>query len=327
MKILIAEDERVSALRIRRSLEKLGYEVTVVDNGADAWKLIRAGGVELLISDWMMPEIDGLELCRLARAQADALYTYIILLTSRSASEDRVAGLEAGADDFLTKPPDTGELISRLNVARRILTMQEQLRAHSAQLSELQLALARQNALLERQNALLFERASLDGLTGLSNRRHFEAELAKLMSPTGQFDQTFSLIFLDIDNFRSYNERLGHLAGDDALRSLADLLRSQLRADDVVARYAGERFAMILPRTGEAEAREIAERVRLEAARQGGSNPITLSLGVATAALPFPEPPIFVQAADRALAHSKAQGRDRVTHFSEIASALPVTQG
>jgi len=323
MNVLIAEDDRVSALRLRRALEKLGYMANVVHNGAEAWKCIQAGGVELLLSDWMMPEVDGLELCRLIRSQPDALYTYVILLTSRSAREDRLAGLEAGADDFLTKPPDTGELVARLNVARRILAMQDQLRTHAAQLFELHLALSRQNALLERQNALLLERASTDGLTGLSNRRHFDEVLTQLLTSTSLEDQSLSLVLIDVDNFKTYNDHFGHLAGDDALRALAEMLRGHARTEDLVARYGGEEFALILPATGETTAREFAERLRVEVARRVWPCPITLSLGIATAIIPSPEVARFIEEADRALYYSKAQGRDRVTHFDDIASDSP----
>src|SRR3954454_15487576 len=163
MNILVAEDDRASELKHRRALEKMGHAAEVVCDGADAWRRIRVGGVGLLISDWEMPEIDGLELCRLIRARADALYTYIIMLTARDSRDDRLVGLRAGADDFLTKPLDTGELVARLNIACRILAMQEQLRAHATQLAELHAALEQQNALLERQNVLLAERAATDG--------------------------------------------------------------------------------------------------------------------------------------------------------------------
>src|ERR1700730_18568823 len=132
MDILIAEDDRVSALKLCRALEKLGHSVEAVTDGAEAWRRVCEVGVGLLISDWEMPEMDGLELCRRIRSRADARYTYIILLTARDSRDDRLAGLEAGADDFLTKPVDAGELVARLNTARRILAMQEQLRADAA---------------------------------------------------------------------------------------------------------------------------------------------------------------------------------------------------
>src|SRR4051812_12607466 len=120
MNILISEDDRTSALKLRRALEKMGHSVDVVYDGADAWRRICDGTVGLLISDWEMPEMDGLELCRRIRDRVDPLYTYIILLTARDSRDDRLAGLQAGADDFLTKPLDAGELVARLNTARRI---------------------------------------------------------------------------------------------------------------------------------------------------------------------------------------------------------------
>src|SRR4051794_36951630 len=203
MRILIAEDDRVSALKLSKTLEKMGHSVDVARDGAHAWRRVSEEGFELVISDWMMPEVDGTDLCRLIRARPDALYTYIILLTSHDSRDDRLAGLEAGADDFLTKPLDAGELVARLNIARRILAMQEQLRSHAAQLAELHAALERQNGLLEQQNALLAERAAPDGLPGLGNRRHFDEALQTALL-SARRHQPLSLVLIDVDHFKSY---------------------------------------------------------------------------------------------------------------------------
>ena len=322
MKILVAEDDRVSALKLRRTLEKLGYEAAVVADGNAAWEQVQAGDVELLISDWMMPEMDGPELCRRIRERPDTFYTYVILLTARSGRDDRLAGLEAGADDFLTKPFDTAELVARLNVARRILSMQQQLRTHAQQLRELHTALERQNQLLERQNELLTERAATDGLTGVGNRRRFDEALGSALSFGSRYDQALSLVLLDVDRFKTFNDAFGHQAGDDALRQVAQALRNGARLHDVVARYGGEEFALILPATAAPDAGAVAERLRATiAAGPWTLRPITASFGVATvAAGESVSAAALIAQADRALYHSKASGRDRVTHALDLRS-------
>jgi diguanylate cyclase (GGDEF)-like protein len=320
MNILVAEDDRVSALRLCRALEKMGHAVDVVSDGAEAWRRVCEGRVGLLISDWEMPAMDGLELCRRIRARPDALYTYIILLTARDTRDDRVAGLQAGADDFLTKPVDAGELVARLNIARRILSMQDELRAHAAQLAELHAALERQNALLERQNALLAEQAASDGLTGLNNRRHFDEALRSALSFAHRHNQPMSLVLLDVDHFKSYNDTFGHPSGDDVLRALAEILKSLARDHDVVARYGGEEFALVLPATDEGGVRAVAERLRASiASHPWPLRPVTASFGLATTAATAPDAAALIAEADQALYASKVRGRDRVTHHLDLA--------
>jgi diguanylate cyclase (GGDEF)-like protein len=318
MNILVAEDDRASALKLCKALEKIGHTVDVVYDGAAAWRLVRDGSVGLLISDWEMPEMDGLHLCRLIRSRSDALYTYIILLTSHDSRDDRLAGLEAGADDFLTKPLDAGDLLARLTIARRILAMQEQLRSHAAQLAELHAALERQNALLEQQNALLAERAATDGLTGLGNRRHFDEVLRSALS-FARRHEPLSLVLLDVDHFKSYNDAFGHPAGDDVLRALAEVLQANAREHDVVARYGGEEFALVLPATDVCGARSFAERLR--AAIASGPwplRPMTASFGLATTTASLTEAIHLIQEADAALYASKYLGRNRVTHHHDL---------
>jgi diguanylate cyclase (GGDEF)-like protein len=312
VEILIAEDDRVTALKLQRALEKMGFGVNVARDGAEAWGRVSTGAVQLLITDWEMPEVDGLELCRRVRDRPDAAYTYVIMLTSRGGQDDRLAGLQAGADDYLSKPFDTGELVARLNVARRILTMQEQLRSHAAQLSEL-------HAALERQNALLAERAATDGLTGLSNRRRFDEALTEALSFSSRQGHDVSLVLLDVDRFKAYNDKFGHQAGDEALRTVAGVLRAGARVHDVVARYGGEELALILPATDTSGALVVAERLRgAIASRRWPLRPITASLGVATTAPGASSPASLVEEADRALYHSKQRGRNRVTHYEDV---------
>jgi two-component system, cell cycle response regulator len=313
MDILLAEDDRVAALKLSRSLEKLGHRVTTVADGAAAWRRILDGNVTLLISDWMMPAMDGPDLCRLVRGRVDALYTYIILLTSRDSREDRLTGMEAGADDFLTKPFDAAELIARLNVARRILAMQEELRAHAATLQTLQ-------EQLERQNALLAELAVTDTLTGLKNRRHFFESLVTALSFAGRTAQPISLLLFDVDHFKAHNDAFGHPAGDEALKTVAALLRDYARAHEVVSRYGGEEFAILLPGADESAARQAAERLRQVVSDWTWPlRRVTISVGIATAVGRTVEAETLVREADQALYAAKRRGRNRCAHYCDSA--------
>jgi len=200
MQILIAEDQPTAALFLSRTLEKMGHHVAVARDGEEAWRTLRQGAAPLLISDWMMPNLDGPNLCRRIRAVGGDRYIYIILLTSRDRREDRLTGLRAGADDFLTKPPDADELALRLEIAERILAVHDQ---------------------LARQNTRLAELATVDELTGTKNRRRFREDLELLFTQALRMRSSLSLIMLDIDHFKQFNDTFGHPAGDDVLHRRA----------------------------------------------------------------------------------------------------------
>jgi two-component system chemotaxis response regulator CheY len=298
MKILIAEDQKVAALYLRRTLEKLGHEVEIAPDGEAAWRMICDGGVSLLISDWMMPNLDGPELCRRLRASPPNRYIYIILLTSLDRHEDRVKGLRAGADDFLTKPPDPDELAVRLEIAERILAVHDQ---------------------LARQNALLAELAATDELTGAKNRRRFREDLDLFFAQANRLGLPLSVIMLDIDHFKRYNDAFGHPAGDHVLQQVGRMLRSTVRGHDVVARYGGEEFVVLLPATSAADAFEVAERLRGSiAGHDWPHRAVTASFGVATYGPDTPDAVALVERADRALYASKEAGRNRTRHFDQI---------
>ncbi len=315
MTILIAEDDRVSSLVLRRSLEGLDEEILAATNGEDALRIVRdREDVRVVISDWMMPRLDGVELCRRIRALADRPYVYLILLTAKAFREDRLAGLEAGADDFLTKPLDRAELIARLNVARRLLATQEELRLRSAQLEEL-------HAELSRQNERLAELATSDGLTGLKNHRHFRDMLRTGLSLANREGMPYSLVMLDVDHFKQYNDAFGHPAGDDVLCALARVLRESVREHDLVARYGGEEFVLLLPMTDAPSSGTVGERIRAAiSSRAWPHRPITASLGIATTGPWVTSAARLLDLADRALYQSKAQGRNRVTHAHDLAA-------
>jgi diguanylate cyclase (GGDEF)-like protein len=315
MKIVIAEDDSVSRLVLRRALEGLNFEVTTCSDGVEAWNYLLENEAHVVITDWMMPGLDGLELCRRVRARgAAAPYIYLILLTSKNAREDRLKALQSGADDFLTKPLDRAELFARLNVARRIVTMEEQLRSRSAELE-------RMHAELEHRNAMLSEIASRDGLTGLKNHRSFRESLEAQFSMSKWRGAPLSVVMIDVDQFKAFNDSFGHPAGDEVLREVARLLRSVVREHDLVARYGGEEFAVLFPATDANDARTLAERLRGSIENHTWPlRPITISLGVSTSSSEVSRPATLIDLADRALYQSKAEGRNRVSH----SSGLPV---
>jgi diguanylate cyclase (GGDEF)-like protein len=295
MKILIAEDQAPSALYLARTLEKLGHEGTIAPDGEQAWRILQNDQPPVLLSDWMMPLLDGPALCRRIRSGAVERYTYIILLTSRDRREDRLEGLRAGADDFLIKPPDPDELAVRLEIAERILKVHAQ---------------------LARQNERLAELAAVDELTGTKNRRRFREDLDLLYAQAQRLGSPLSLVMLDLDQFKEYNDTFGHPAGDEILKRLGSTLQSTLRSHDVVARYGGEEFVILLPATDGDEAMEVAERLRRSiAAGAWPRRQVTASLGVGTIGPGTSTATALVEHADCALYQSKQAGRNRVTHY------------
>jgi diguanylate cyclase (GGDEF)-like protein len=316
MKILIAEDDLLGSLILRKSLEKMGHEVIAAIDGADAWHHLERGDVRLVISDWMMPRMDGLEFCRKIRSRTNGSYVYVILVTARQQRKDRLEGLEAGADDFLVKPLDRAELMARVQVATRILTMHGELENRTRALE-----VAHQE--LERQNVKLAEAAVSDSLTGLKNRRHFHETLDSTFSFATRHGLTLSVVMLDVDQFKAYNDVYGHPAGDAVLTSLAATLLANARDHDLVARYGGEEFVILLPGTGPDAARVFCNRVRSRIeGRPWPLRPITASLGIATMTPRTASSSQLIDEADRALYYSKELGRNRVTHFHELIPAI-----
>ena len=315
MNILIAEVQPPAALYLLRTLERIGHEVTVARDGEEAWRIIQNRPVPLLISDWMMPNLDGPELCRRIRASATDHYTFIILLTSRDRREDRLTGLRAGADDFLieTRLTLTSWLV-RLEIAERILAVHYQLALRNAQLVEL---------------------ATVDELTGTKNRRRFREDLELLFGQADRLDSPLSLIMLDLDHFKQYNDSFGHPAGDEVLHWAGSILaKAVIRAPrrSAPARYTAVRdLSWLLPATDAIEALEVAERLRSAiACRPWPHRKMTASLGVATAGPDTGNAAALVDQADQALYHSKFSGRNQVNHYKDcarlahLAAAQPV---
>ncbi len=470
MKVLIAEDDIVSSMVLRQNLQKMGFDVISASNGNEAWMFYQAQPVKLLITDWMMPVMDGIELCKLIRGSG-APYTYIILLTAKDRQEDKINGLENGADDFMLKPLDQRDLEARLNVALRILAMQEQLQQYSkeqeimkeeAEIQNVQLqealkyskeanhrfselfmglpiacfafdsdgcirewnrtcedlygltadkvyerrfweVIARPNdyKTYQRMNAEVFkgikyegmemtvvrpdgqmrqilqntfplhgpsadvlgaisagiditdrkylekqlaqqlqiekklsqkldqQRSELaaanarlsrlvitDGLTGLKNHRHFREQLQQAFSHSQRHHTPFSMIMLDVDKFKEYNDTFGHMAGDEALIAIANVMEKSVRDHDITARYGGEEFAILLLSTDADHAMFVAERLRHSIQSYAWPKRIvTASIGVSTYTDDKEDANQIVDEADKALYFSKRNGRNRVSHY------------
>jgi len=308
LKVLIAEDDAVSRTILQRAVEKLGHEVLAAEDGGRAWDLYgEAPDVEVVISDWMMPEVDGLELCRRVRAEerGDGRgYTYFIFLTALGDREHLLQGLEAGADDYLSKPLDRDELGMRLTSALRV--------------TELHRRLAFQNEELEELNRMLFEQSRADPLTSLGNRLRLREDLEVLHGRAKRYGHSYAVVLCDVDHFKAYNDHYGHLAGDDALRRVAEAISSSLRGGDAAYRYGGEEFLMVFPEQDVGVASTIADHLRRtvealgiphEANASGGV--VTISAGVAILA-ETGDADDLLREADAALYEAKEAGKNTV---------------
>lgn len=305
MKVLAAEDNPVFQSLLSSMLTKWGYLPVMARDGNEAWKALdHPDGPRLAILDWMMPGLNGVDVCRAVRAAAREPYVYILLLTARSDSEDLVEGMEAGADDYLTKPFQAHELRVRLRAGRRILELQEQL-------------LAAREALREQ--------ATHDGLTGLLNRVSVLDVLTRELSRATRAGQPLSLLMVDLDRFKLVNDTHGHLAGDAVLRAAAERMKSTVRNYDTVGRYGGEEFLVVLPGCDGASACAQAERIREAVAATQPSDGfprlrVTCSIGVASRLLPAAEDAnVLLREADLALYQAKDGGRNRVVQAATAA--------
>lgn len=305
MKILIAEDSASSRMVIERALVSLGHECISAENGAQAWELFQASDVEVIISDWMMPGMDGDELCRRVRTHPTAPYAYFIILTSLEGRAHVINAMRAGVDDYLGKPFDHEELEARLVAAARV--------------TQLHHRLARQGTELERLNASLFEDSRRDHLTGLGNRQRLDEDLEEWTARAMRYGHCFTIALFDIDRFKRYNDTFGHQAGDEVLRSIAHTLLSECRLGDAAYRYGGEELMVGLGGQTLQDAKPAAERMRRAIKAMGipsggpGSEVVTASVGVAEfGAVDNGSFARLLARADTALYEAKQSGRDRV---------------
>ena len=304
--ILVAEDSVVIQTVLRSMLIHWGYEVILAADGLDALHILeKPGAPSLAIVDWMMPGLQGTELCRRLRATAREPYTYVVLLTSRSDAKDIVEGLEAGADDYLTKPFHAQELRARIRAGSRIVRLQEELLA------------ARED---------LRERATFDDLTHLFNRASILDILHHHLERTEREGSPLSILLIDVDRFRQINESFGHFAGDGVLRECGHRIEGVAGASAIVGRYSGEEFLVVLPGMDGSAARELGARIQevvaAESCQTGAASfPVTCSIGAATREIPGCDATTLLQAADEALLAAKAETRERLAGAMRASAA------
>lgn len=315
MRILIADDDVTSRLTLKAILSKDGHECLCAEDGTTAWEMLSSEGIEVLLSDWMMPGVDGPELCRRVREELSASYIYIVLVTGLGDPEQVLEGMQAGADDYLVKPVRPFAVRTRMVAAERVTALHRQVAEFRAQ--------------LERANVELLGQSLTDALTGLGNRRRMEEDLTRAHARARRTARSYCVTLFDIDHFKLYNDRYGHLAGDEALRNVAWCLDKEVRAGESIYRYGGEEFLLLMPDCGVEGAVVAAGRIRTAVAEMAiphDSSPavpavLTLSAGVScwTAESGMPVEAL-VEQADRALYQAKTAGRNRL-HVAALAAA------
>jgi two-component system cell cycle response regulator len=297
MKLLIAEDDLTSRTILTAVVSKWGYEPIAVEDGSAALQIMQAENPpRILLVDWEMPEISGLALCKEIREQESSDPPYIVLLTSRNSTDDIVAGLESGANDYICKPFQNAELNARLQVGKRMLGLQQELN----------------NA----KEEMAFQ-ASHDALTGLFNRRAVMAAMEREIERTKRNAQPLYICMCDIDHFKSINDTYGHLAGDAVIKEVANRFNATLRPYDLVGRYGGEEF-LILVNSDESHVEDLFERIRKAIATEAfvyEQTPIqvTISCGVTKYAPPTDnrDETALLAAADAELYKAKESGRNK----------------
>jgi diguanylate cyclase (GGDEF)-like protein len=287
------------------TLVKAGYEVVSAKDGREALTLFEKRFFPIVFTDWMMPEMDGLQLCRTIRKNVSTGYVFIFLLTARDSRDDMIAGLEAGADDYLTKPFDRLELFARLKTANRILELEKSLKEANEAIRVLSIT---------------------DTMTGCYNRTYMDSHLPNELQRAVRYGRPISVVMVDIDHFKNVNDTYGHQAGDQVLKVFVETIAHSIRSGvDWIARYGGEEFLVVLPETNLDSAQLLAERLRTEVSERiisfnGKEIQVTASFGVTglpssqavTASLKDISHEAMINLADKCLYSAKQEGRNLV---------------
>ena len=297
LQVLVVDDSPVYRKLIEHTLEDGGYEPLFAKSGREALELYAQHAPAIVITDWMMPDFSGPELCERIRGDVQRLYTYVIVLTSISEKDSVVKGLAAGADDYLTKPFDPGELLARIGVGRRTIGLHRE---------------------IDAKNKLLDEMAHTDSLTGLPNRRAIEDWAARQLRGAARHGFTLWVALGDLDTFKNINDSYGHDAGDQVLQKFAEVLRENTRASDISGRMGGDEFLLVMTHIEEKSTRLTVDRLRnqfaaLKFSFGGEIVSVTASFGIA--GFQGKEPPDFsklVRQADKAMYAGKRAGRNQV---------------
>jgi diguanylate cyclase (GGDEF)-like protein len=295
--IAIVDDDAAIRRLLRLLLHRAGYETIECTTGAEAQAALRQQPWDLAILDRRLPEMDGLELAAELKGNAEFRSRYIIMLTGEDDQEDKVEGLDSGADDYITKPFQPRELLARIRAGERIVRLQKELLETNKRLELLSIT---------------------DGLTKLNNHRYFQDELSRAFEESQRYGRPLSLAMIDLDFFKKVNDTYGHAVGDDVLKCAASLFKESARSTDLVARYGGEEFAVMMPETELADAAVFAEKIRslvegMPFDTQAG--PIAVSVSIGVASVPHSRIPTakeLIIAADKALYRAKKNGRNQV---------------
>jgi two-component system cell cycle response regulator len=308
MKILIAEDETVSRRFLEVLISRWGYQVIVARDGLEAWQILQGDDApRLAVLDWMMPGLEGTQVCQNVRQRTGQPYTFLLLLTGRNQKCDLLQGLEAGADDYLTKPFDPEELRARLHVGQRIIRLQDEL--------------------IAAHDTLQFQ-ATHDPLTKLWNSTEIQDILRRELARSQRQGSSLGVIMADLDHFKCVNDTYGHLAGDAVLQEVTRRMSSSVRPYDAVGRWGGEEFVIVVAAADAASTWRLAERIRTCIAAQpveteAGSVCVTISMGTAVGGANISDPEMLLRAADAALYRAKKLGRNRV----ELATPAELAAG
>ncbi len=295
--VLVADDSSVYRKFVEHALAEDSCSVSFASSGHQAIEILEREHPDLVVTDWMMPDLTGIELCQRIRTNAESAYTYVIILTSNAEKENVVKGLSAGADDYLTKPFDRNELLARVHVGRRLIDLHRQ---------------------IEAKNKLLEELALTDPLTGLPNRRAIEDWSARQLSGAARHGFPMWVVLMDLDHFKSVNDNYGHDAGDTVLKKFGEVLRANTRLSDISGRIGGEEFLLVLTHADESNVVVVLDRIRKQLSAErfewnGSAINVTASFGVAGfSGKKAPEFKRLLKQADAALYRAKDLGRDRV---------------
>lgn len=310
MNILVADDEPAIRSLVGQLLEDEGHTVTLAEDGKDALEKFNRGWHEIVFSDIRMPNMTGIEL--LGEVMKINENTQFIIMTSHASVENSIAALKQGAFDYIIKPFEELNLV--IDTANRAIANLSAIRKQQYLLS----TLSRQNVELGDLNKKFREMAIRDGLTGLFNHRHAQDRLTEEYERSKRFKRRFSILFMDVDHFKFFNDNNGHQAGDEVLKTIAQLMTDAIRESDIVARWGGEEFIIIAAETDARQACELAERIRLAVATHAFAHSkrqplglVSLSIGVATISNSTRDAQSLVKLADDAVYHAKDHGRNR----------------
>ena len=310
LKILVVDDDPMTLLNLKKMFESDGKIVYTAENGDDALSLALDTLPDMIITDWRMPRVSGIDLCKILRSTSITKHIYIIMLTGKETEEELVQALDAGADDFVMKPFTPRVLAARMKSGERIIRFQQTISHDREVIQKYAAKLAAANSKLETM-------AMTDELTGLPNRRSALNRLEEVVSESRRHNTPLSCIMIDIDHFKLINDNYGHNIGDRVLRKIADVFSTTARSYDMVSRIGGEEFLVICARSTLSDSRQLAERLRLaihnlKISMDKHTIQVTISLGVAAWHDSMSTGDDMTKAADHALYQAKQRGRDRV---------------